>query len=94
MKRKIIIIAIEFIIMTALLFLLTGDSRNYVYAHYNEVSLINGPIHLRANSYEEFDDYYKFTFDTWESTLSKDSCTLFNSTYCPVCKERINIDWK
>lgn len=90
------------ILIASLISLLTiSCSPKYTYCHYNEVGLLNGPIHLRTTEYEEIvknnNTYYKFTFKyrNFQSvTLNADDCTLYYSRYCPVCQKVTGINWE
>ena len=91
------------VLVASLISLLTiGCSPKYIYCHYDEPSLIGGPIHLRTTEYEEivkneYSKYYKFTFKyrNFKSvTLNADDCTLYYSRYCPVCKKVTGINWE
>ena len=95
MKNKINLFFISLIAVLPI-----GCKPKYVYCHFDEAELLDGPIHIRALKYEKIDNgitvLYRFTLESNEQdpTLLAENCTLFYETYCPVCEEIIKIDVK
>ena len=77
----------KFILIISLLFT-TACHIGPVYCHYNDPDLIR-PWHFKAKRYEVDNEYYKFYMKDGVMELESKNCTLFYSTYCPVCKKDI-----